>query len=271
MKIYLDYIFLENIVVNLIVFFIINKFTKINVKKVNLIFGILLISIYYSLLNIDRFNNTIFSISIFKIIIIIISIYVIYFPKRLLSLFKLVIYYIAFDFMYLGIIIALSIIFKLKLDYIIIKLLVYTASAIILYVFIIYTWKMWKSYIHFSDLIYNVQIYGVSFLGFVDTGNMVKDRITNLNVIFIDKNYESNFKNIIQKLDMVNLNLKTVNARSTATGYIARNIVVRKRDKEYIIPKVIISFTENNFSHKKYSALIGYNTYIDDLGGIEFC
>ena len=67
------------------------------------------------------------------------------------------------------------------------------------------------------------------------------------------------------------LNINTLNEKSNEDGYIIDNVIFYKNNKEYIVNKIIICFATNNLSKKEYSALIGYNTYINNLKGVSFC
>jgi len=74
---------------------------------------------------------------------------------------------------------------------------------------------------------------------------------------------------IITNQEKVNFEINTINGKSKKEGFIIENVVVKK-DSQIIttIEKIIFSFELNGRVNEKYSAIIGYDTYIDDLKGV---
>ncbi len=270
MKIYLDYIFLENLIVNILVSIQIIIFIKTNIKKINIIIGAIFLSLYTTLIYV--LNNTFFNSICIKVIAIVIYCYITFKPKTVILLLKEVLYYLFFTFLYVGIIISISLIFKVNLESIFIKSIIYVISGIILYIFTNYLWKMWKSNIKYSDLTYTINIKGQEIIGFVDTGHNVKDVVTNLDVIFINKEYKEKLKSIIDEKKKIFININTVNNNTEEEGYIVKDIYFYKDNKMIgRIKRIVICFVNNSLTNKKYSALIGYNTYVEKIKGVTFC
>ena len=270
MKIYLDYIFLENLIVNLLISISMYKFNKEKLKKINIILGSIFISIYTTI--IYALNDTFFSSLYIKLIAVIIYTYITFKPSTFIAILKHTIYYFLFSFLYVGIIISVSILFKINLTNTMIKILIYLISGIILNIFTKYLWKMWKTNIKNNDLSYKLNINGQEIFGFVDTGNNVKDITTGLNVLFVDMEYKEKLKNILDERRKREIYTNTVNANSHEDGYIIKDVEVYKENKRIgKIKRIVICFVNLNISNKKYSALIGYNTYIENLKGVKFC
>lgn len=270
MKIYLDYIFFENILVNLIITLFINHFTENIIKKINVIIGVIFISLYTTVIYVlkESFLNSMFM----KIITVIIFIYIVFKPNTIIKLFKNTIYYYLFSFIYIGIIICISLMFNINLENSLTKIITYIISSIVLYIFTKYLWKMWRSNIKNSDLTYTINISGQEIIGFVDTGNSVKDLVTNLDVIFIDSIYKEKLKSYIDEKKKITINFNTINNNSLELGYIFNNVYFYKNEKLVgIMRRIIICFVNDSLANKKYSALIGYNTYINNLKGVTFC
>ena len=270
MKIYLDFIFFENFIVNAVLSMQINYFTKQKSKKISMIIGIVFISFYTTLVHTLKYNFL--DNIVIKIISIIIYVYITFKPKTFIKLVKLVIYYLFFMFAYIGSIISITLLFKIDLQSILNRIIVYSISAIAIYIFTKYLWKMWKSNIKNNDLMYIVCIGGKKITSFVDTGNSVKDILNNLDVLFVDSKYKKDLVYYLNKSNKVNLNINTISNSTVQEGYIFRNICVYKNNK-YIncIKKIIVCFVENNFDNKEYGALLGYNTYIENLKGVMYC
>lgn len=128
---------------------------------------------------------------------------------------------------------------------------------------------MWKSKIKIRDLYYILKIDDVEIKSFVDTGNTVKEPLTNLNVIFLNAKLESIID--LEKYNRVDFEVLTVNGIDKKEGYIVENVTVIKDKKEIAkIPKIILCFSLIGNTPEKYSALIGYDTYLENLnGGVE--
>ena len=132
-------------------------------------------------------------------------------------------------------------------------------------------WKMWKINITDRDLYYILDINGIKVNAFVDTGNSIRDPITSLDVIFLKDNLKD--KIIIPNIEneKITISVTTVNGDDTKEAYIIKNIIVYKGKKEIgKIDKIILSFSLNNSNTpEKYSAILGYNTYLEKLEGVK--
>lgn len=268
MKIYLDYIFLENLVINLVIIEEITVFIKADVKYRKKFIISSFISLYTTIVTI--YSDGIISSGIIKILIIAIAIYVLYKPRTIIKYFKFIIVYYLISFLYVGTIISLTLLFNISLKNIIFKILLYIVSGIALTIFTKYLWKIFKSNIKANDLIYIMYIGNQKIKSFVDTGSNVKDSITHLDVIFISNYYYEKIKEIGMLKEPIDINIKTVIGRQKVKGYIVENISFYKQQK-YIttVKKIIISFTLQEIeTTEKYSALIGYNTYMENLKGV---
>lgn len=267
MKIYLDYIFLENLVINLVIIEQLAVFIKDKTKLIKKFLASFLISIYTTIIYI--YSNSILASTIIKFIIIIIAIYVLYKPKKIIRYIKIVILYNLISFLYVGTIISITLFFKIVINTLIKKITLYGISGIILNIFTRYIWKIVKSNIKSDDLIYIMYIGNQEIKSFIDTGSDVKDNVTGLDVIFINNKYYSE----LEKAKILNkekeIVIQTVTGRNKVKGYVVENITFYHNNK-YVatIGKIIISFTLQEMTTEKYSALIGYNTYIENLKGV---
>ncbi|MEG1204620.1 MAG: sigma-E processing peptidase SpoIIGA [Clostridia bacterium] len=268
MKIYLDYIFFENIILNYIILYQVNIFTKSNIKKRCLIGADLILSIYtvISYVYKDSFIDSIF----IRLLLVFITIYICFFPKQIKEYIKKVIYFYIISFMYVGIMISLSLLFGIKLDNILNKVLLYIICGMISYIFNKYMWKMWKTNIKKEDLTYTINIKGQEIPSFIDTGNLVKSKIYNLDVIFLDNKWYGvlELKGLLNK--KIDIGVNTVAKKCYIYGYIIEGVKIYK-DGKFInnLDKIIFSFSSGSINiEDKYSALIGYNTYIEKLKGV---
>lgn len=266
MKIYLDYIFLENLVVNIVIISELIIFTKSKVstkRKVVIIFIDTILSCIFAM-----YSNTVSYILHFFV-----SIGILFFlfnPKNIYELIKKFCYYYLLYFIYIGLIISFSILLKINLENIINKLFIYVFSGIFFHFLCRDLWKMWKINIKDRDLFYTLKINDRKINAFVDTGNSVKDPITSLDVIFLKKELEKEILTNNINYKKTYINVSTVNGSQIKVGYIIKNITVYKEERKIaIIDKIILSFSlDNSNTPEKYSAILGYDTYLENLKGV---
>lgn len=270
MTYYIEYIFLENIIVNYIIIYELTIFVKCKTKKLNFLIGIATLSSYATVIYFFKEEGIISSF--LKILVVFFCIYMIFKPKKIVKYIKICIYYFLLSFMFVGIVIALILFFNLEISNIVIKFITYIISSLILYIFNNYLWKMWKAKIKKSDLIYSINIKDINIKAFVDTGNSVHDYIKNLDVIFIEEKYKKQLKEsgLINKKEI--LNIKTISGEKNFDGYIVENVEFRK-DKKIVctLKEVVFVFVNKNLKIGEYSALISYETYVEKLKGVVLC
>lgn len=123
----IEYVFLENFVINYITIFQVSTFTKFKAKKINMLVGIILLSFYAT---INYYLNSMFITNILiKILTVSFCIYIIYLPKELKKYIKLFVYYFLISFLLVGIVISLTLFFNVNISNIIIKNILYIVSA----------------------------------------------------------------------------------------------------------------------------------------------
>lgn len=270
MAYYIEYIFLENVIVNYIIIYELTIFVKCKVNKISFIIGILLLSCYSTAIYFFKEEGIINRFT--KILVVFFCIYIIFLPKEVVKYIKICIYYFLLSFMFVGIVIALTLFFNLEISNIVIKIIAYIISSLILYIFNKYLWKMWKSRIKKEDLIYNIKIKDIIIKAFVDTGNNVHDFIKNLDVIFVEEKYKNELKekSLINKKEK--LNIKTISGDEYVEGYIVENVEIRKKNKNIcVLKKVVLVFVDRELKNGEYNALISYETYIEKLKGVALC
>lgn len=262
MKIYLDYIFLENLVINIVIISEIVVFTKTKITSKRKAFVVVLDTILSTLFVVNKTNI------IIKILIQNIILYILFKGKKVGIYIKKALCYYLLYFLYLGLIISLTIIINLNLNYEVNKIIIYIISGIFFHFFSKDLWKVWKIKLTDRDICYFLDINGYKVKAFVDTGNRVKDLETSLDVIFILDNLKDKILTGNEK--KINIDINTVNGDSSKEAYIVNNVIVYKEEREITkIDKIIISFSlKESSTPEKYSAIIGYETYLDNLEGV---
>lgn len=196
MTIYLDVIFLENIVINYIILYVTGIISKAQIKQKRLFLGALIgatYSVIYYLLKLK-----IYSSFIIKIILSIVIIYVAFNSKNFKDLLKKILLFYLTSFVFGGA--AIAIIYMVNSQNITIQNGVmvgsYTIKTVLIgivvaYFTIIFAFKVLKTKISKKDLICEIEITlmnkKIKSKALIDTGNLLKEPISNMPVIVMEQ------------------------------------------------------------------------------------
>ncbi|MEG1990051.1 MAG: sigma-E processing peptidase SpoIIGA [Clostridia bacterium] len=269
MKVYLDYILLENLIVNISIFYQISIFSKTKTKFLKII----LMSIFLSIIAVVN-SLEILNVLILQILSVNIAIYYIYKPKKNIEYFKYQVYFYGISMIYIGIIISTSLLFNITLNSILIRIILYITSSIVTYIVNKYIYKGILNKIKYFNLTYKIifeEMNNCTFNVFVDTGNSLKDHISNLDVIVLNENnYSKKVKNIAlnyKKNKEIKIDIVTASGRSDLKGYVFKNVVIKKGVIEKVrLKKVIVLFIKEEIKNNEYDGILSYDTYLNKLG-----
>ncbi len=261
MKIYLDYIFLENLIVNAVIIFQTIRCINIDIKVWKKFLWAICDAIVACIIYIrPEFNSYIINIIVTTVIIVLVLK-----PKSVIKCIKYMITYYYIYIVYMGIIIFSSIFFNIHLEIYLNKILLYIFSAVICKYITDKMWIMLKSKNNYLDLVYTLNIQNNNIPVFLDTGNKVYDYTNNSSVIFLDNSLKDKIN--LENYKLVEFEINTVSGTDIKIGYIINNLKITKDKEEYVIDKVIICFSSINDTPEKYSGIIGYELYLRNLNG----
>lgn len=214
MTIYIDVVLIENLIMNYIILFATAIILKLKIKHIRLILASLIGAVYSILSYMSLLE--IYSSIILKIILSIIIVYVAFYPPKVNRLWKdLLIFYLT-SFVFGGA--AFSLIYIIKPQEILMKnglfLGIYPLKTIILgailaFIIIITAFKIVKSKISKKDMICEIEIklneQEIKTKAMIDTGNLLKDPLTNTPVIVIEHTllYDCMPKEILNNLEQI--------------------------------------------------------------------
>ncbi len=195
MTVYLDVVFLENIIINYIILYVTGIISKAKIKQKRILFGTIIGAIYSIVYYL--FKLKIYSSVIIKIILSIIIIYVSFNSKNFKDLAKKTILFYLVSFVFGGA--SIAIIYMVNSEQITIQngVLVgkYTIKTILVgiviaYFTVIIAFSIIKTKISKKDLICDISINLNNKLietkAMIDTGNLLKEPITNKPVIVME-------------------------------------------------------------------------------------
>lgn len=291
MTVYIDVVFLENLILNVIILYATSLIAKMNLKIIRTLISASIGSIYaimYYIFQIGLYSNI-----IFKFILSVIMIYVAFNPKEFKTLLKVLILFYLTSFVFGGA--SLSVIYLVNAQRINIQngMIIgkYTMNTIltgiiIAFIVIVIAFKIIKSKISkndlFCDIRFKINNKEIKTKAMLDTGNLLKEPITNIPVVVVEHKllYDvipneilDNIENILGgdledisdevKSDYIS-KLKVIPFTSLGKqngillGIKADELIVEEMNGEKKIDKVIIGIYNKELSKKRaYSALIG--------------
>ena len=291
MTIYIDIIFIENIIMNAIILYATSIILKQKVKIIRLIISSTIGSIYSILMYITKL--TIYSSIISKFILSVVMIYVAFIPNDLKKMFKQIIIFYLTSFVFGGV--ALNLIYFLRPENVSIKnglftgeyaLKVIMLGAIMAFIIIKISIKIIKTKFNAKDMYCYIKLKinekQIETKAMIDTGNLVKEPITNTPVVIVE---ESLLEGIIPKEILKNLenilrgNLENLpqdiqdeylpklrcipfsslgKENGMLVGIKISEIVVKSEDDEKKTSNIIIGIYERSLTKKgEYRALVG--------------
>lgn len=291
MTVYIDVVFLENLILNVIILYATSLIAKMNLKIIRTLISASIGSIYaimYYIFQIGLYSNI-----IFKFVLSVIMIYVAFNPKEFKTLLKVLILFYLTSFVFGGA--SLSVIYLVNAQRINIQngMIIgkYTMNTIltgiiIAFIVIVIAFKIIKSKISkndlFCDIRFKINNKEIKTKAMLDTGNLLKEPITNIPVVVVEHKllYDvvpneilDNIENILGgdledisdevKSDYIS-KLKVIPFTSLGKqngillGIKADELIVEEMNSEKKIDKVIIGIYNKELSKKRtYSALIG--------------
>ena len=212
MTIYVDVVLIENLIMNYIILFATGLILKVKIKHVRLILSSLLGAIY-SIVAYGGFLK-IYSSFILKIILSVIIVYIAYNPQSVKKMCKELLFFYLTSFVFGGA--AFALIYIVKPQEILMKnglflgtypLKTVILAAIVAFVVIITAFTIIKSKFTKKDMIYEIEVKLdnkiIKTKALIDTGNMLKEPITNTPVVVIEHTllYECIPKEILNHLE----------------------------------------------------------------------
>lgn len=292
MTIYLDVIFLENIVINYIMLYVTGIISKAQIKQKRLFLGALIGAIYSIIYYLFRLK--IYSSFIIKIILSILIIYVAFNSNSFKDLLKKVLLFYLTSFVFGGS--AIAIIYMVNSQNITIQngVLVgsYTLRTILIgivvaYFTIILAFKIIK--ISKKDLICEIEVTlnnkEIKTKALIDTGNLLKEPITNLPVIVMEHTllYDILPKEILNNVEEIlggdfskvpedikeeySAKLKVIPFSSLGKqngmllGIRAENLIINLKEEKRKIDKLVIGIYNKSLTKNgEYKSLLGIET-----------
>ena len=214
MTIYIDVVFIENIIMNYIIILATGLIVKCKIRHLRFLLASTIGAIYTVIAYISKLE--IYSNIIIKFLLSIIIVYVAYNPQNIKRMWKDVLFFYLTSFLFGGV--AFALIYVLKPQDVLMKnglflgtypLKTIGISAIIAYIIIINCFKLIKNKILKKNTYCNLEIHlnkkTVKALALIDTGNLLREPISNTPVVIVEHSLLYNVlpKEILNNLDEI--------------------------------------------------------------------
>lgn len=292
MTIYLDIVLIENLCMNYIILYATAYILKKKRKHIRLILSSLLGSIYSILayMNVMKLYTNIIS----KIVLSIVMVYIAYNAKNIKQLSKELLFFYLTSFVFGGT--AFALLYFVKPEEILIvngnyvgtyPLKIAILGGLVGFTIICISFYFVKTRISKKDMFCEIEVYFeeefIKMRALIDTGNMLKDPITSMNVIVVEKEKLKNIlsENILDNLDKIiggdvpkeiyeDEKLQYITrfrvipfnsigkTNGMLLGFKANKVIINQEEYREEIENVIIGIYEEKLSRKnQYNALIG--------------
>ena len=212
MTIYLDVVLIENLCMNYIILFATGYILKIEIKHIRIIISALLGGIYSVAAYLQILE--IYSNILLKIILSIVMVYIAYNSKNIKQIIKQLLFFYLITFVFGGC--AFALLYFIKPEQILMRNGVYIGTyplkivilgGIVGFTITVIAFKYAKMKINKKNMFCELEIYfenkKINTIALIDTGNMLKDPITSMPVIVVEK---SVLKNVLPDIIIDNLN-----------------------------------------------------------------
>lgn len=300
MTIYLDVVLIENLCMNYIILFATGYILKVKRKHIRLMISSLIGGVYSIISYIEIVE--IYSNIILKIILSIVMIYIAYCPKSVKNMMKELLFFYLITFVFGGC--AFALLYFIKPEEVFMRngvligtypIKIAVLGGMIGFIILSLAFYIVKVKFNKKNVFCTIDIFfngkSITTKALIDTGNMLKDPITNMPVIIVEKEKLENIVpiNILENLDNIIMgevpkeiyedeNFKYISKfrvipfkslgkeNGLLLGFKADKILVGFDDSTIIIEDVIVSIYKYKLSRKEqYSALIG----LDIIEGSE--
>lgn len=273
MTIYLDYIFIENFLIDYILLKETSYIARKEVPRKRAVISAIIASSYVVLMMYFKIQE--FNYLICKMLLVIIMIYISFQPEKTNEYIKIIALFFLISVINVGTLTVLTNLLNLQSSNILLKVNVYAISLFFSKFFTNHMWKLYKREIKNDDLIYEVKMQlgkqAYKYNAFLDTGNNVYSYTYNVPVIFaeiLEDNMLSELKNKEDK-ECFNIRTVTLSSESEKQAYIFDNIEITKKEKIWHVKAAVVFERSKLSKDNSYNMLLNYILYTQNLGGIK--
>lgn len=268
MIIYLDYLFIENVIFDFIILKEVTLISKIKYNNKKIIIATIISSLYVVIMLL--FRITILNYFMSKMLLVFVIVYIAFKPEKILIYIKLVSTFLMVSIVNVGILVVTKSLLGIETltgsIKIAIYIFVYIVGKLILFKF----WKMYSTNVTNNSLNYTVTLKigkeKYIYSGFLDTGNTVYSH--GMPIIFAEVLDE----NLIKKLkgrEYFETKTVTLGGTTIKKAYIFENILITKGNESWCVKAGVVFENSKMSKFNNYNMILNYILYTESMGGIK--
>lgn len=263
MKVYIDIIFLENVIITMLLIYETEQIINIKVGVLQRSLASVFSGVYIVIMLVLKLNFL--NMYICKLLIVFVNTYIAFLPKSLKLFIKINIIYFLVATINIGTIELIKNILNLNNNNNNIKILLYFSSFLLGYVSLSNIWKIFKIQAKEDGYLYKaiikVQNVEEEYKAFLDTGNTVYCYEFDLPVIFATTPKKINIKKLEQDLEIIKTNIEvtTLNNKTIEKGYVLRDIEIIKQKEIKRFDAVVVFKNMQKNILTRHNMLLNFN------------
>lgn len=268
MIIYLDYLFIENVIFDFIILKEVASISKVKHKNKSIIFATMFSAIYVVIMLIFKLKGLNYFVS--KLLLAFLTVYIAFKPKKLICYTKLVSMFFLVSIVNVGILIVSKNLLGINELTGITKISIYIFVYIVGRIILFKLWKIYSTNITKSSLNYTVTLQigkkEYKYEAFLDTGNTVYSH--GMPVIFAEVLDESILEELHDK-EYFETKTVTIGNITKRKAYVFEDILISNNEGTYHV-KAGVVFENNKMSKfNNYNMILNYILYTESMGGIK--
>ena len=268
MTIYLEYLFIENLIMDFIILKETIELAKLNASNKRMFLASIFSSIYVIVMFVFKLNILNYWIS--KILLSMCMTYIAVLPKDIKIFLKSILLFFMVSTINVGTYVCVSNMFNIPSVTGLEKAFIYIATYYLAKTFLTGLWRMYRTEINKRDLNYTVElnISGklYTYTGFLDTGNTVYSH--GLPVIFAEVLDETVFEKL-KNYESFDVKTVTLGNVCTKKAYILEGIRIGNKKKEWIVNAGVVFENRKISKLNNYNMVLNYILYTETMGGIK--
>lgn len=266
MTVYIDYLFIQSVVFDLVIIVQTSTFSKEKIKIHRVALAVFLSGIYTCIVVIAKLE--ILNYFWCKIVLSFVIVYVAFIPKTILKYLKLVALFYLSSILTVGATTFVSeILCEGEYQDGILKIIVYVVALLVTYISTNKFWQIYKYNLNKEKLNMNVEIFlngkKYEYLGFMDTGNTVFSYELGVPIVFAEYLSDKQ-KRDIAKEAFSTVIVSTITRKSDEKAILVNGLVEGKRVKMGVV------FVDNKLNRNgEYNMVLNYKMFEEKLGGIS--
>lgn len=260
MVVYIDLVIIENFIINLFLLLLTFKLLKFNYNK-TVYLSAILGAIYTLVIFLEWPLGKSF---IVKVLVAIIMVAIPMESRKLINILKSVGYFFILSFLLCGVCFGFVLMqnqydFAEKFEISNNSIKYMLLAIMLLYIVIVRAYEYLRERLVVKSLIYDIEIFVngniLNVKGFLDTGNELREPVTNLPCIIIEESYLE--KVTLSEREYFNISYKTIGEDGKIRGFRGDKVRIRSEDTEWRTVDAIICGCKNKLSSENdFNALL---------------